>query len=395
MPQLAPTILVWARESAGLSLDAAAKKLGIKETRTGTGAERLAEIERRGGPVSRTLLQKMARVYRRPLVAFYLEEPPIKASLGEDFRTLPQRATESEPLVNALLRDVRARQEMVRAVIEDDDDSQPLSFVGSIRMEDGTPAAVKSISDALKFEQGVYRAQKSVEAAFGYIRGQAEAAGIFVLLAGNLGSHHSTLDVSSFRGFALADNRAPFVVINDQDAKTAWSFTLLHELAHLWIGSTGISGTYGESAVEKFCNEVASAILVSDSELATLAITTSDEESLAKTITEFARERMVSRTMVAYRLLLVGRISDVQWGAARDLFLREWRELQERQKAKAKASEGGPDYFVVKRHKLGPALLNFVRRSLDEGSLTPTKASKLLGVKPRSVEPLLQTRLAA
>jgi hypothetical protein len=52
-------------------------------------------------------------------------------------------------------------------------------------------------------------------------------------------------------------------------------------------------------------------------------------------------------------------------------------------------SEGGPSYYVVRRHRLGPALLEFARRTLSGGVLTPTKAGKILGVKPRNVEPLL------
>src|SRR3546814_17037769 len=64
--------------------------------------------------------------------------------------------------------------------------------------------------------------------------------------------------IDAFRGFALADPIAPFVVINDRDAKTAWSFTLLHEVAHLWIGATGVSGGHFEGSTEQFCNDVAS-----------------------------------------------------------------------------------------------------------------------------------------
>jgi hypothetical protein len=46
---------------------------------------------------------------------------------------------------------------------------------------------------------------------------------------------------------------------------------------------------------------------------------------------------------------------------------------------------------VLKRHRLGEALLGFVKRSLAEGTLTHTKAAQVLGVKPRNVDPLLST----
>ena len=86
------------------------------------------------------------------------------------------------------------------------------------------------------------------------LRAKVESAGVFVLLIGNLGSHHSALGLEAFRGFALADPIAPFIVINDQDAKAAWSFTLLHELAHLWVGATGVSGQFTEGQLERFYN---------------------------------------------------------------------------------------------------------------------------------------------
>jgi feruloyl esterase len=150
------------------------------------------------------------------------------------------------------LRDVRARQAMVRDVLLDDDAHRELQFVGSSSMDDGTAAILASIRQTLKLDVAEYRAQTSAETAFALLRAKAEAAGIFVLLIGNLGSHHSSIDVEAFRGFALADKVAPFVVINDQDATTAWSFTLLHELAHLWLGKTGVSGRSADLQIEKF-----------------------------------------------------------------------------------------------------------------------------------------------
>jgi hypothetical protein len=61
-----------------------------------------------------------------------------------------------------------------------------------------------------------YRAARDHDEAFGILRDHTEAAGVFVLLLGNLGSHHTNIDLETFRGFALADQEAPFLVINDQ-----------------------------------------------------------------------------------------------------------------------------------------------------------------------------------
>jgi hypothetical protein len=108
-------------------------------------------------------------------------------------------------------------------------------------VDDGVGAVLSSIRQTIGVDLTAFRAQGSPEAAFALLRSKVETAGVFVLLIGNLGTH-TAIDVAAFRGFALADNIAPFIVINDQDAKSAWSFTLLHELAHLWIGETGVSG---------------------------------------------------------------------------------------------------------------------------------------------------------
>jgi Zn-dependent peptidase ImmA (M78 family) len=59
------------------------------------------------------------------------------------------------------------------------------------------------------------------------------------------------------------------VVINDQDVKTAWSFTLLHELAHLWIGANGVMEHSPKVAVR---HDVASQFLLPTNELDRIGI---------------------------------------------------------------------------------------------------------------------------
>jgi Zn-dependent peptidase ImmA (M78 family) len=305
---------------------------------------------------------------------------------------LPQRQTVDEPLVDVLVRDIRARQSMVRSILEDDEDATPNSFVGSVDPAISVEQLAAALRDVFAIDIATYRRHVTVEAGFDYLRSKAELAGVFVLLIGNLGNYRTNLAVEAFRGFALADDLAPFVVINDQDAKTAWSFTLLHELGHLLLGETGISGARTDSKVEMLCNDAASTLLVPQSEIVELGANVGNEfDADVLVITKFCRSRLISRSMVAYRLFKIGRINEAKWQHLTEHFRREWYALKEKlkEKQKAKENDGGPNYYVIKRHRIGHALLMFVERGLQSGILTPTKAGKVLGVKPRSVAPLL------
>lgn len=354
-------------------------------------SERLRAIETGEREPSRPLLLKMSKAYRRSLLTLYLSAPPAKGNRGQDFRTLPQQHTPNEPLVDTLVRDIRTRQALVRSVLEDDSDLRPLHFIGSMAINNGVAAVAHSIQKTLNFDLHAFRNGGTVSDAFAYLREKAEDAGVFVLLIGNLGSHHTDLEVSAFRGFALADNLAPFVVINDHDARSAWSFTLLHELAHLWLGATGISGSYGESTLERFCNDVASSLLLGGEEVLVLDVNQGTSEAdAARLISTFAEDRRVSRSMVAYRLFLLGRVSELTWRNLAASFHQEWLAGRQAQRQRAQQREGGgPNYYVVRRHRLGRGLLRFVERSIQDGAMTPTKAGLVLGVKPRSVAPLL------
>ena len=378
-----PEVFRWARVSAGLELEEAARAIGIVPTS-------LIAIEEGGKEPSRTMLSKMAKVYHRSLLTFYLPMPPRRGDRGEDFRTVAgDRAVEADADVDALVRDLRARQSLVRTVLEDDQDVQPLAFVGSASMTDGVAALAASIEQMLGMTRAQFRAQKDVDSAFKLLRERAEGAGVFVLLIGNLGSYHSAIPVEAFRGFAVADQIAPFVVINDGDAKAAWSFTLLHELAHLWLGATGVSGGGApEMKIERFCNDVAGEFLLPQTDVQVINIAGLELNSQIDVISDHANRWRVSRQMVAYSLFKGGRVTLEVWRTL-DAGIRErWAAERRREKDKLKDSDG-PSYYVVRRHRLGDAMLDFARHYSDAGALSPSKAAKVLGVKPRSVYPLL------
>jgi Zn-dependent peptidase ImmA (M78 family) len=391
MAQLNPEIMRWARETAGMTREEAATVIPLGGKRR-SGADILSSYEDGSLDPTRSVLLKMSRAYKRPLLAFYLPKPPVKADRGEDFRTLPDdRRLENAASVDALVRDVHVRQKLVRTALEESEEGQLLSFVGALRMDRGVADAAQHIVTITGFNIQLFRKKRTISEAFNYARSCVEKTGIFVLLIGNLGSHHSSLNAQVFRGFALSDEIAPFIIINDQDAPSAWAFTLMHELAHILLGVTGISGGGYEQRVEKFCNNVASEVLLPSNELGAWRPTYGEASSLIAEIDQFASSRKVSCSLVAYRMYLSGRIDEPTWQFLSKTFADMWTREKLSQKEKSRASESGPSYYVVKRHRMGAALVDMVRRTLADGTLTPTKAAKVLGVRPMNVEPLLAT----
>ena len=333
MPQVNPDILRWARETAGLTREEAARKLAIADTKTAMAVDRLRAMEDGERPPTRAMLSRMARQYHRPLVALYLSEPPGRANWGRDFRApSTDRSARDEAVLDALVRNVQARQGLLRsAMLDDDEHLAPLRFLGSATIDTPVTRVVADIGDTLGLQPAEFRAASNPDEAFRLLRSHTEHAGIFVLLLGNLGSHHTDLDVEVFRGFALVDDFAPFVVINPKDSAGARSFTLLHELAHLWLREPGVSAGDPTDPVEVYCNRVASSFLLPDTELEAL------------------------RT--------VGRKRERQRLAGRD---------------------AGLDHGVLVRHSLGSRLIDLTFRLEASGSLSATKVGRVLGVNPRN-----------
>src|ERR1035441_1497519 len=395
-----PDVLVWARKSAGLDLKEAAHQIGLTASESASGEAKLLELEGGKRLPSRVQLSNIAKTYRRPLLAFYMASPPKKGDRGNDFRFTSSDVTSRDnALLDALLRDVKARQEMLKSLLEDEEDVTAKSFVGSCSLSDNVSDVAMLIASALKLPSDGTGRGGGPDELFRRLRGRTEALGVFVLLVGDLGSHHSSPSEEVFRGFALADDKVPLIVINDHDARTARSFTLIHELTHIYLGQTGVSGspdavrnTTQNGRIEEFCNDVAGLVLLPESFALQrpASLSAGDDSSAVKFIEDTAKKWNVSEPLVAFRLRRLG------WISARlhhELFSK-YAERWQAQKASAEAAnrnkEGGPSYYVVRQYRLGDALMDVVRRTLREDRLTHTKAAKILGVKPGTVESLVR-----
>ena len=96
--------------------------------------------------------------------------------------------------------------------------------------------------------------------------------------------------------------------------------------------------------------------------------------------------------MIAYQLFSREFISSSQWNELRGKYRDQWLANRARRREVAREAGGGPSYYVVRRQRLGNALLDAASRLLASGALTTSKTARVLGVKPTQVEPLLGGR---
>src|SRR5215216_2507754 len=99
-----PKVLVWARTSIGMSIETAAAKIGIDALTLRFWEEGAYEFTQ----PTLVQLRKMAEVYKRPIGAFYLEDPPlVEKETLPDFRLLKRDQNRAwSPELHAIYRRV-------------------------------------------------------------------------------------------------------------------------------------------------------------------------------------------------------------------------------------------------------------------------------------------------
>jgi len=364
-----PSLLTWSRERAGLSTEQVAKKLPVKP-------DRVQEWE--AGEAKPTFLQaqKWASVAHIPFGFLFLQQPPVEQLPLPDLRTVggiaPQRP--SLELLDTV-RDSIRKQDWYLEYLQNQE-HQPLAFVGRFNSRSQVTEVVDDIRrtlgvnpDAARLDYDKY-SRALIEA--------AEAAGILVMRSGiALGNTHRKLEVSEFRGFAISNAYAPVVFVNSSDAPTARLFTLLHELAHIWIGSSGVSdgNTANGRDEERFCNAVAGEFLAPEAQFRALwSADVNWEDNLAPLATRFH----ISKLAIGRRALDLGYINQAQYSAYYRMILRTFQD-----------KEGGAgDYYRNATAKNSARLSKAVLTEAMSGRMLLRDAGHLLGVQPAKLRTL-------
>ena len=369
---LQPEVLRWARERAGLSQEELAKKFPVKVARV-TGWEET-------GRISIAQADKLAAKTYTPLGYLYLSEPPDESLPIRDFRTrgdsLPRRP--SPNLLDTVYKMQRRQAWMRDNLIEDAED--PLPFIGAYSLRNRHTKVADGMRAALNLADGWAEERPSWRHALSFLRDRLDEVGVMVVFNGVVGNDTSRkLDPNEFQGFALVDEYAPLIFVNNADFIAARIFTLAHEAAHLFVGETGLSVfdrlLPADNETERFCNQVAAEFLVPQRALAKYWPAARNSASPYQAV---ARNFKVSAIVAARRLPDLNLID-------RDTFWDSYDNFKG-QGVSTPSASGGGNFWNTQRWRIGPRFAGAVARAAKEGRLSYREAYSLTDLKGDAFE---------
>ncbi len=385
-----PQILKWARDEAGFTLAEAAQYAQIKPVKQSkkniglSAPEHLNAIENGTKNISKVILEKLSKLYRRPIITFFLPSPPPKNDFFVDYRATLTTAKTDSPSFQALKRRIYNLYQELLAIAKDNGQA-PYPFIGSC-------GKTRKKENLLTFIEKYFglnprktiRKQLTPDALFRKLREQAQDAGVYVILQGNLGSHHTKIDVEEFRGMAISDKLAPIIIINSNDSDSAKSFTLIHELCHLLLG-INVLGNYDvniptSNKIEKLCNAVAADYLVPKDELLNIY----QVNASADDYFTYGKFFGVSSLVIARRLFDLGIISKEEYLQHQALIASKVN------KKKLANPNSGPNPNTVLKSYLGKKLLNTLDNAVNNGQLAPSDLTSILHIPFSRFEKVVQ-----
>lgn len=360
-----PSIVKWARERAGYSLEDASrvfKKIGAWEA--GELLPTYVQIE------------QMAEKFKCPVAMFFFPKPPALPPIEQSFRTLTAEDFASIPrTVRLFVRRGQAMQ-INLAELNDGKNQAPRLITRDLALSPNTSLdkIAADVRAYLGISLQVQASWKSVEAALEAWREVfAAKAGIYVF--------KDAFHAPNYFGFCLYDDEFPIIYINNSSAKSRQIFTLFHELGHLLFHTSGIDILDdpfidhlggAEQKIEIICNGLAARVLVPDDVLDDMLKGLKIGREAAA---QLARHFNVSREVIYRKLLDRGLIDAGEYAAA----AKDWAA-----QIKPKDSDSG-NYYNSHHAYLGQryidlAFTKYYQHRFDEGQL-----AEYLNIKPKNL----------
>lgn len=361
-----PAILRQCREQMALNVESVKKKVSLIE-----------DIEAGVKLPTYKQLDTLADLYKVPRWVFVSEELPSEYDFVESvpaFRQFTRQTEEvfSDPKVRGLVAQVGRLRELVLELREDiGEPIQPLS----LPKVEGPGNSHSEIANAIR---SWLKVEGNLE--FPGWRSKLEQKGIFVFMTDKY-KGWSHIEKETFRGLSIYHPVLPIIIVNDSDAKKAQSFTLLHELGHLFRKENAVDSWSDQNkSIEKWCDKLAGEILMPRAPFLKEA-NHADMDSL-EAIKKVAKKFHVSPYACLVQLRNLRKISQDTYSEFEGELEREYRELQKKWRENPGGVSRNRAQEVLKQY--GRIYTDALFQAYSNKELSLHKLSKLFGLKQAS-----------
>lgn len=365
---ITPTVLAWARERAGYTLEAAAShfpKIASWE-----------EPESDDAP-SYPQLEKLAEKFKVPVAVFFFPSPPDLPPIEETFRTLgPEQIEQIPPNVRLLLRKARSFQIGLEELYQGRNAAQRLITNDlAFKPTDNVDVIASAVRDYLGISLESQSAWTDTDTALKQWRRVFFEAGVYVF--------KDQFRTEGFSGFCLYHDEFPIIYVNNTTTKTRQIFTLFHELAHLLFHTSGVDTpnddyidalSLDNRRIEVICNRLAARLLVPEKAFERAFAGRAPTEATAS---EIAQLFNVSREFIYRKFLDRDLITDGDYDAA----VVRWNQQ------KKKSSSGG-DHYNSKIAYLGDEYITRAFQRFYQNQIDANQLADYLDTKPKNLSRL-------
>jgi len=326
-------------------------------------------------------IEYFSRKANIPLGYFFLQEPPIEKMDLLEYRTIDsiELANPSRNLIDTINEMERVQDWMKEYRQETGFDL--LTFVGCLKGQSNPIYVAERIRSDLELDLDWYSKSKNVSDSFAFIREKMDEIGVIVMLNGIVGTNtHRALSIDEFRAFAMVDEWAPLIFINNADSQSAKLFSLFHELTHIWLGEDDFYNDRRENSnvkpLEVLCNAVASELLVPHVAFIDEWNSASAYDCRAK-ISILAKVFRCSESVIARKALSNNKIDKKMYDDIVNEAIEAYKIL------KAQKKDGG-DYYNTAKARLDAAFVRALCESVVMGRTTFSEAYRLTNTSKKT-----------
>lgn len=351
-----PEVLVFMRETSGMSEDEIAKKLKVPK-------KKYVGIETGKEAISQNELIHLADIYKRPLIAFYSSDISRMPELPHDYR---------------LNRDKKLSSQVFLAK------RKALYLAEQLKEISGRKTALPNITTNISAQELANKIRVLLEIDFDFLKELKEEPIInyyksvieekfFIPVI------EHPLKTNGVRAFSVY-GEVCVIVLNESDLNEVKLFSLFHEFCHLLKRQDGICTIDIEKdkrnqPEERYCDEFAAHLLMPSnrlkSEITELPLTT-------KQLNEVSKKFGVSKLVTLIRMRELNIINP-----------REFKIMKEQLEHLKRSGFGRRNWEQTYIKRTSRLVLNYLIDSFRKGDLTYTSLASITGIKDRYLQKLI------